>query len=190
MPGGLDLLPGAQVVLPTTNGTVKHTVALTPGGELKHVNVLALKCGEAYASVRATVAGQLRLSATVKGVAVKGAKASPNGGGALAAPSASSYMYTSSSASSFASTWTAGSATLGVEAAAAEVFDIVPLDQSLGGLRVMVHARDAYGNLDEKCEREVVLELDGNDGFDGADGVMVKLSRGTAELTGIRPKSE
>ena len=54
----------------------------------------------------------------------------------------------------------AGETTAVVTASSAEMFDLVPLDQGLGGMRVMVHARDAYGNLDETCDREVVVELE------------------------------
>jgi len=57
----------------------------------------------------------------------------------------------------------------------------------------MVHARDAYGNLDEDCDREVVVELDrggANTFMTVPNGGLVKLERGVAELTGIRRTEE
>ena len=163
--------------LPATNGKVKHSVVATTNGELKNSTTLALKGGQAVASLRATVAGWLRVNATV---AVKG-----GGSGGTAAPSRGL-------ASTFAA-WNAGTTRVSVQAAPAEMFDLVPLDQSgpLGGLRVMVHARDAYGNLDEECEREVVIELDRFGELGGAfvpDGGLVKLSGGVGELTSLQPK--
>ena len=84
-----------------------------------------------------------------------------------------------------------GSTVIPVKADSAQSFDLVPLDQGAGyGVRVMVHARDCYGNLDEECEREVVVELDELDMPEGVvlpDGGLIQLSNGTAELTGIRP---
>lgn len=77
------------------------------------------------------------------------------------------------------------------------MFDLMALDQTAAsGMRVMVHARDAYGNLDEECNREVHVELVaqprvgsvGTVEFPG-DG-LVKLRRGVAEIRGIRPKLE
>jgi len=97
------------------------------------------------------------------------------------------------SASAYAA-WNAGTGQVSVQAAPAEMFDLVPLDQSgpLGGMRLMVHARDAYGNLDETCEREVVVELDhfGPVALDHfvPDGGLVKLRGGVGELAGLHPK--
>ena len=165
---GADSTP---LKLPVTNGKVKHTVTTTAKGELKNALTLSLKNGQATATVRATVAGWLQLSAAVK--------ASGGGGGG--------------STSAYAA-WNAGTGQVSVQAAPAEMFDLVPLDQSgpLGGMRLMVHARDAYGNLDETCEREVVVELDhfGPVALDHfvPDGGLVKLRGGVGELAGLHPK--
>jgi hypothetical protein len=120
---------GGSAMLPRTNGAVTHSVAPTPNGTLIHNTTVHLKNGVAHTSVKATVAGELRLSAMAK-------------------------------ASSSAVPLVTGASSVLVHACAAEMFDLVPLDQGLGGMRLMVHARDAYGNLDEECEREVVIELE------------------------------
>ena len=74
-----------------------------------------------------------------------------------------------------------------VTAGAAEWFDLVPLDQG-HALRIMVHARDAWGNLDEGCDREIVLEKASNEvGGGGEAPRIVKLLHGVGEITGIRP---
>ena len=63
----------------------------------------------------------------------------------------------------------------------------MPLDQG-HALRIMVHARDPWGNLDEGCNREIVLEKGPNDvGGAGATPRIVQLSHGVGEITGIRP---
>ena len=136
---------------------------------------LTLKNGEARTTVNPTIAGELRLVATQQ--LAKGKAAGASGGRELGP----------------------GSLSLQVRASEAEHFSLVPLDQRRGGMRVMVHARDAFGNLDESCEREVFLEpsieLEGDDG-DGQPprnvtlpgGGLVKLSSGVAELVTQVPR--
>jgi len=164
---GRHLLAGAnaEARVPTTNGTVQHSVKAT-GGALKNVQTIALVDGRTRLPINATIAGELRLSAELKddGKAVAGKLQLATG---------------------VCSAW--------VTAAAAEMFDLVPLDQTTEGMRVMVHARDAYGNLDEDCDREVVVELDrggANTFMTVPNGGLVKLERGVAELTGIRRTEE
>ena len=165
--GGRQLSKNAVPTLPVTNGSVKHTVAQT-GHSLKREINLTLDNGQVKTPIHATIAGELRLSAAMKS--------------------------DGKSASKFS--LLPGSMSAQVVAAAAEMFDLVPLDQTTGGMRVVVHARDAYGNLDETCDREVLIELDRPDAgkfvepfaFDVPDGGLVKLEQGVAELKGIRAK--
>ena len=174
------------------SGSKPHTVAETPSGEFKKVSTLKLVNGEAKAKVLATVAGELRLLAThVYG----GGGASGGKGGGKPAGGA---------AGAFDRELAVGMSQLSIKAGKAEHFDLVPLDQGGHAMRVMVHARDAYGNLDEECEKEVVLQLGGGGGGDEAgggghegaaafprvmmpdraDGV-VKLTHGVAEVSTI-----
>ena len=163
---GLLAFEKTPMRLPTTNGSVKHDVDLNDG-VLKKVQTLKLVDGQVKLPINATIAGELRLSATLKD------DAKNTGAGKLVLAS--------------------GAVVANVTAAAAEMFDLVPLDQTGDGLRVMVHARDAYGNLDEACDREVLIEIDhhGSEPFlTVPNSGLVKLSGGVAELTGIRRREE
>ena len=137
---------------------------------------LTLKNGEARISVCPKVAGELRLVATQQLSGKGGGKA----GSAPERELAPCHLC------------------LPVVADIAEDFDLVPLDQGAHGLRMMVYARDAYGNLDETCEREIFLEpsveLEGEKPGDGArsvtlPGTFVKLHEGVAELVTQAPRS-
>jgi len=141
----------------TVSKEYSHSVRLMPKGRLLNEVKLVLKMGSGSAKVRATIAGELSLTAAQPGA--------PQNGVAIAK----------------------GARTVDVKAAPAEMFDLVPLDQGAFGMRVMVHARDPYGNLDEECEREVVIEPsgEGEERVGLPDGGLVRLVGGVAELTGL-----
>ena len=172
--GGMSLVPSR---LPS--GSKPHSVTETATGEFKKTSALKLTNGEARLKVNATVAGELRLSVSHQhaGAAVKG-KAGGGGGGGGA----------------FDRELLPGESALPVKSGRAEHFDLVPLDQGAHAMRVMVHARDAFGNLDEECESEVVLQLEGAQGeFPRvmlADGGHVKLSQGVAEVSTVAVHSQ
>jgi len=171
-------MEGAIPQLPATNGYVQHSLQVTPAGELKKVRELRLDAGQAEVPITPTIAGEIRLGAT------------------LMIPKAEAKHAAKTSAKVQALALTGGETSAVVKAGAAVMFDLVALEQTAAsGMRVMVHARDAYGNLDEECDREVHVELGqplvssvGAVELPG-DGI-VKLRRGIAEIRGIRPKPE
>ena len=179
--------------LPTTNGTAAHTLAIAADGSLTSTSTLKLKDGCATLCARATIAGEWLFTATHAGgreaAGGEGAGKEANGKGGNGKEAKEALALGKASAAAR------------VRAGAAEWFDLVTLNQRLDGMRLMVHARDAFGNLDESCEREVVVEL--NDGAaleltqpDAAvrggssrSPVVVKLLHGVGELTGIQAGS-
>jgi hypothetical protein len=62
---GLLAFEKTPMRLPTTNGSVKHDVDLNDG-VLKKVQTLKLVDGQVKLPINATIAGELRLSATLK----------------------------------------------------------------------------------------------------------------------------